>query len=148
MKSLTEEQKNEIIRLYKLKIKNKNIATMLNLKLHYVTNFIYKYYLAENPRVKNTCEHFKYSDEVINLYRLGFTYKKISEQTGLTKYQIVEILKLIPDRRKIPVTIKQYNEILENIKNGIKLWEISDNLNLNYGTVHYWARKIREKGLH
>lgn len=148
MKSLTEAQKNEIIRLYKLKIKNKNIAIMLNLKLYYVTNFIYKYYLAENPRVKNTCEHFKHSDEVINLYRLGFTYKKISEQTGLTKYQIVEILKLIPDRRKIPVTIKQYNEILENIKNGIKLWEISDNLNLNYGTVHYWARKIREKGLH
>lgn len=148
MKSLTEEQKNEIIRLYKLKIKNKNIATILNLKIHYVTNFIYKYYLVENPRVKNTCNHYQYSDEVINLYRLGYPYKKILDQTGLSKYQIVEILKLIPDRRKVPVTIKQYNEILENIKNGVKLYEISDNLNLNYTTVHYWARKIREKGLH
>lgn len=148
MKSLTEEQKNEIIRLYKLKIQNKNIATILNLKIHQVTNFIYKYYLVENPRVKNTCIHYKYSDEVISLYRLGYPYKKISEQTGLNKYQIVEILKLIPDRRKVPVTIKQYNEILENIKNGTKLCEISDNLNLNYTTVHYWARKIREKGLH
>lgn len=147
MKSLTEEQKNEIIRLYKLKIENKNIASILNLKIHYVTNFIYKYYLVENPRVKNTCVHYKYSDEVINLYRLGFPYKKISEQTGMNKYQIVEILKLIPDRRKIPVTIKKYNEILESIKKGTKLLEISDKLNLNYNTVYYWARKIREKGL-
>lgn len=148
MKTLTEAQRNEIIRLYKLKVENKNIAIILNLKTHQVNNFIYKYYLVENPRVKNTCNHFEYSDEVIKLYRLGYSYKKISEQTGLNKYQIVEIIKLIPDRRKVPVTIKQYNEILQNIKNGTKLYEISDNLNLNYSTIHYWARKIRERGLH
>ncbi len=52
MTSLTQEQKAEIVRLYKLKVLNKNIATIMGLSKHVVNNYIYKDYLKTNERAK------------------------------------------------------------------------------------------------
>jgi hypothetical protein len=40
MTSLNQEQKDEIVRLYKLKVMNKNIATILNISKYIVSNYI------------------------------------------------------------------------------------------------------------
>ncbi len=77
MTSLNQQQKDEIVRLYKLKVMNKNIATILNISRHIVNNYIYKDYLLTNERAKNTCAYMKDADQVIELYVKGLPYKEI-----------------------------------------------------------------------
>lgn len=144
MTSLTQDQKNEIVRLYKLKILNKNIATMMGLSKHVVNNYIYKDYLKTNERAKNTAAHLKLADEVIDMYKNGITYKAIGERTSLKKHQICEILKLTTYRRRPLITIKNLREVQRLWEEGSRIATISHKLDLNYGQVEYWVRKIRE----
>lgn len=144
MTSLTQDQKNEIVRLYKLKILNKNIATMMGLSKHVVNNYIYKDYLKTNERAKNTAAHLKLADEVIDMYKNGITYKAIAERTSLKKHQICEILKLTTYRRRPLITIKNLREVQRLWEEGSRIATISHKLDLNYGQVEYWVRKIRE----
>jgi DNA-binding CsgD family transcriptional regulator len=144
MTSLTQEQKTEIVRLYKLKVLNKNIATIMGLSKHVVNNYIYKDYLLTNERAKNTAEHLKFADQVIEMYKNELPYKTISERTGLKHYQICEILKLTTFRRRQGITIKNLREVQRMWEEGSRIASISYKLNLNYGQVEYWVRKIRE----
>jgi len=143
MTSLTQEQKDEIIRQYKLKIMNKNIATFLGVSKHVVNNFIYKEYLVENERCKYTGDHYKQADEVIKMYKMDYPYKQITEITGLTHHQICEIIKLTTHRRRVGITIKNLTEVERLYKEGLKLSTISYKLDLPYGQVQYWVKKIR-----
>ena len=144
MTSLTQEQKTEIIRLYKLKILNKNIATIMGLSKYVVNNYIYKDYLKTNERSKNTAEHLKLADEVIEMYKNELTYKAIGERTSLKKHQICEILKLTTHRRRPGITIKNLREVQRMWEEGSKISNISYKLDLSYGQVEYWVRKMRE----
>ena len=148
MKTLTEEQKQEIIRLYKLKIMNRNIAQILGINKHSVANFIYKFYLAENPKVKNTSDYLNRIEEVMELYRKEVPYKQISERTGVKHYQITEILKFYKDRRRDPLKIKTLNEIRERVEKGMRICTIAEELNLGYNKVQYWVTKLRKEGVH
>ena len=113
MTSLTQEQKLEIVRLYKLKILNKNISTIMGLPKHVVNNYIYKDYLKTNERAKNTAAHLKLADEVIDMYKNG-------------------------------ITIKNLREVQRMWEDGYRIANISYKLDLNYGQVEYWVRKMRE----
>ena len=93
MTSLTQEQKTEIERLYKLKILNKNISTIMGLSKHVVNNYIYKDYLKTNERAKNTAEHLKLADEVIDMYKNGITYKAIAERRSVRKLYVETLVK-------------------------------------------------------
>ena len=143
MTLLTQDQKTEIVRLYKLKIINKNIATIMGLSKYVVNNYIYKDYLKTNERSKNTAEHLKLADEVIDLYKNGLTYKSIAQSTGLKYHQICEILKLTTYRRRPGITIKNLKEVQRMWEEGSKIANISYKLDLNYGQVEYWVRKMR-----
>jgi cyanate lyase len=143
MTSLTQEQKTEIVRLYKLKVLNKNIATIMGLSKHVVNNYLYKDYLLTNERAKNTAEHLKLADQVIEMYKNELPYKTISQRTGLKHYQICEILKLTNFRRRQGITIKNLREVQRMWEEGSRIASISYKLNLNYGQVEYWVRKIR-----
>lgn len=143
MKSLTEEQKTEIVRLYKLKILNKNIATIMGLSKYVVNNYIYKYYLKTNERAKNTAAHLKLSDEVIEMYKNGLPYKTIAERTGLKYCHICEIIKHTNYRRRQLITIKNLVEVQRMYQEGNRISSISYKLDLNYGQVEYWVRKMR-----
>jgi transposase-like protein len=148
MKTLTDEQKQEIIRLYKLKIMNRNIAQILGLNKHSVANYIYKFYLVDNPRVKNTSDYLNRMDDVMKLYRKEVPYKKISEMTGVKHYQITEILKFYKERRRDPLKIKTLNEIRVKVDEGKRICEIAEELNLGYNKVQYWVVKLRKEGVH
>jgi DNA-binding CsgD family transcriptional regulator len=148
MKTLTDEQKQEIIRLYKLKIMNRNIAQILGLNKHSVANYIYKFYLVDNPRVKNTSDYLTRMDDVMKLYRKEVPYKKISEMTGVKHYQITEILKFYKERRRDPLKIKTLNEIRVKVAEGKRICEIAEELNLGYNKVQYWVVKLRKEGVH
>lgn len=151
MTSLTQEQKEEIIRLYKLKVLNKNIAKFIGVSNHVVNNYLYKEYLKKNERSKYTGEHLKQADEVIEMYKMDFPYKQISERTGLKNHQICSILELTTHRRRQAITIKNLKEIQLLWEKGMRIASISYKLNLPYGRVQYWVRKMREgvyTGLH
>jgi DNA-binding CsgD family transcriptional regulator len=143
MTSLTQEQKAEIERLYKLKVLNKNIAKFLGISPHIVNNYLYKDYLLTNQRAKYTCSHMEKSDEVLNLYKKGEPYKKISEITGLPYYHICDILKLTTLRRREGITIKNLREVQRMLSEGYRVSEISYKLDISYGKAEYWVKKIR-----
>jgi DNA-binding CsgD family transcriptional regulator len=143
MTSLTQEQKAEIERLYKLKVLNKNIAKFLGISPHIVNNYLYKEYLLTNQRAKYTCSHMEKSDEVLNLYKKGEPYKKISEITGLPYYHICDILKLTTLRRREGITIKNLREVQRMLSEGYRVSEISYKLDISYGKAEYWVKKIR-----
>ena len=143
MTSLTKEQKDEVIRLYKLKIKNKNIATILGISFNVVNNFLYKEYLKTNERAKNNGAHFKQADQVIEMYKNDYPYKQISERTGLAHHHICEIIKLTTFRRRQGITIKNLREVQRLWEEGYKIANISYKLDIPYGQVQYWVRKIR-----
>ena len=143
MTSLTQEQKTEIVRLYKLKILNKNISTIMGLSKHVVNNYIYKDYLKTNERAKNTASHLKLSDDVIEMYKNGLSYKTIAQRTGLKYFHICEIIKHTTYRRRQGITIKNLKEVQRMYLEGNRISTISYKLDLPYGQVEYWVRKIR-----
>jgi DNA-binding CsgD family transcriptional regulator len=148
MTSLTQEQKDEIVRLYKLKIMNKNIATILNISRHIVNNYIYKDYLLTNERAKNTCSYMKDADQVIELYVKGLPYKEIMYMTGVKYHHLCELIKLTPKRRIQPLSIKLVRKIESMIVQNIRTCDIAKELNLDYNKVSHWVRKARKEGVH
>lgn len=143
MTSLTQEQKDEIARLYRLKIENKNIAIFLGLSKYIVNNYIYKEYLKTNKRSKYTGDYYKQSDIVIEMYKMDYSYKKISERTGLTHNQICQVINLTTYRRRKSITVKNLKDIEILWSQGMKISNISHKLNLPYGKVQYWTRKMQ-----
>ena len=148
MTSLKQEQKDEIVRLYKLKVMNKNIATLLNVSKHLVNNFIYKEYLLTNERAKNTCAHLKSADQVLELYKKDLPYKKIMEMTGLKYHHLCEILKLTDHRRVSGLSIKIVRQIERMVEENMRTSEIAKELDLEYNRVSHWVRKARKEGVH
>lgn len=144
MTSLTQDQKDEIVRLYKLKILNKNIATILGISTHIVNNYLYKDYLKKNERSKYTGEHLKQADQVIEMYKMDYPYKQISERTGLTHHQICQVIQLTTHRRRQGITMKNLKEIQSLWEKGMRIASISYKLDIPYGRVQYWVRKMRE----
>jgi DNA-binding CsgD family transcriptional regulator len=148
MTSLTQEQKDEIVRLYKLKILNKNIATIMNVSKNLVNNYIYKEYLLTNERAKNTCNHFKSADQVLELYKKGVSYKEIMYKTGVKYYHICEILKLTKERRLQGLSIKIVRQIENMVAENRRTCDIAKELNLDYNRVSHWVRKAKKEGVH
>jgi DNA-binding CsgD family transcriptional regulator len=148
MKSLTQEQKDEIVRLYKLKVMNKNIATIMNISKNLVNNYIYKEYLLTNERAKNTCNHFKSADQVLELYKKGVSYKEIMYKTGVKYYHICEILKLTKERRLQGLSIKIVRQIENMVAENRRTCDIAKELNLDYNRVSHWVRKAKKEGVH
>ena len=148
MTSLNQEQKNEIIRLYKLKVMNKNIATILNISSHIVNNYIYKDYLLTNERAKNTCAYMKDADQVIELYLKGLPYKQIMYIAGVKYHHLCEITKLVPSRRIEPLSIKLVRKIESMVAQNIRTCDIAKEMNLDYNRVSHWVRKARKEGVH
>jgi DNA-binding CsgD family transcriptional regulator len=148
MTSLTQEQKDEIVRLYKLKVMNKNIATIMNISKNLVNNYIYKEYLLTNERAKNTCNHFKSADQVLELYKKGVSYKEIMYKTGVKYYHICEILKLTKDRRLQGLSIKIVRQIENMVAENRRTCDIAKELNLDYNRVSHWVRKAKKEGVH
>ena len=148
MTSLTQEQKEEIVRLYKLKVMNKNIATIMNISKNLVNNYIYKEYLLTNERAKNTCNHFKSADQVLELYKKGVSYKEIMYKTGVKYYHICEILKLTKERRLQGLSIKIVRQIENMVAENRRTCDIAKELNLDYNRVSHWVRKAKKEGVH
>lgn len=148
MTSLNQQQKDEIVRLYKLKVMNKNIATILNISKHLVNNYIYKEYLLTNERAKNTCAHLKSADQVLELYKKGFPYKKIMEMTGVKYHQLCEIIKLTEERRVKGLTINIVRKIERMVEEKMRTCDIAKELDLDYNRVSHWVRKARKEGVH
>jgi DNA-binding CsgD family transcriptional regulator len=148
MTSLTKEQKEEIARLYKLKVMNKNIATIINISKNLVNNYIYKEYLLTNERAKNTCNHFKSADQVLELYKKGVSYKEIMYKTGVKYYHICEILKLTKERRLQGLSIKIVRQIENMVAENRRTCDIAKELNLDYNRVSHWVRKAKKEGVH
>ena len=148
MTSLTQEQKDEIVRLYKLKVMNKNIATIMNISKNLVNNYIYKEYLLTNERAKNTCNHFKSADQVLELYKKGVSYKEIMYKTGVKYYHICEILKLTKERRLQGLSIKIVRQIENMVAENRRTCDIAKELNLDYNRVSHWVRKAKNEGVH
>jgi DNA-binding CsgD family transcriptional regulator len=148
MTSLTQEQKDEIARLYKLKVMNKNIATIMNISKNLVNNYIYKEYLLTNERAKNTCNHFKSADQVLELYKKGVSYKEIMHKTGVKYYHICEILKLTKERRLQGLSIKIVRLIENMVAENRRTCDIAKELNLDYNRVSHWVRKAKKEGVH
>lgn len=148
MTSLTQEQKDEIVRLYKLKVMNKNIATILNISRHIVNNYIYKDYLLTNERAKNTCAYMKDADKVIELYVKGLPYKEIMSMTGVKYHHLCELIKLTPKRRIDPLSIKLVRQIESMVEENWRTCDIAKEMNLEYNKVSHWVRKARKEGVH
>ena len=148
MTSLNQEQKHEIVRLYKLKVMNKNIATILNISRHVVNNYIYKDYLLTNEREKNTCAYMKDADKVIELYVKGLPYKEIMSMTGVKYHHLCEIIKLTPKRRIDPLSIKLVRQIESMVEENWRTCDIAKEMNLDYNRVSHWVRKARKEGVH
>lgn len=148
MTSLTQEQKDEIVRLYKLKVMNKNIATIMNISKHLVNNYIYKDYLLTNERAKNTCSHLKHADQVIELYKQGLPYKDIILITGVKYHHLCEILKLTDHRRVKGLSIKIVRQIERMVEEKWRTCDIAKELDLEYNRVSHWVRKAKREGVH
>ena len=148
MTSLNKEQKDEIVRLYKLKVMNKNIATILNISRHVVNNYIYKDYLLTNERAKNTCAYMKDADKVIELYVKGLPYKEIMSMTGVKYHHLCELIKLTPKRRIDPLSIKLVRQIESMVEENWRTCDIAKEMNLDYNRVSHWVRKARKEGVH
>jgi hypothetical protein len=148
MTSLTQDQKEEIARLYKLKILNKNIATIMNISKHLVNNYIYKDYLLTNERAKNTCSHMNHADEVIELYKKGLPYKDIMLMTGVKYHHLCEILKLTEHRRVKSLSIKLVRQIERMVEENWRTCDIAKELDLEYNRVSHWVRKAKKEGVH
>jgi DNA-binding CsgD family transcriptional regulator len=148
MTSLTQEQKDEIARLYKLKILNKNIATIMNISKHLVNNYIYKDYLLTNERAKNTCSHMNHADEVLELYKKGLPYKDIMLMTGVKYHHLCEILKLTDHRRVKSLSIKIVRQIERMVVENRRTCDIAKELDLEYNRVSHWVRKAKKEGVH
>jgi DNA-binding CsgD family transcriptional regulator len=148
MTSLTQEQKDEIARLYKLKIMNKNIATIMNISKHLVNNYIYKDYLLTNERAKNTCSHMNHADEVLELYKKGLPYKSIMLMTGVKYHHLCEILKLTEHRRVKSLSIKIVRQIERMVVEKRRTCDIAKELDLEYNRVSHWVRKAKKEGVH
>jgi DNA-binding CsgD family transcriptional regulator len=148
MTSLTQDQKDEIARLYKLKILNKNIATIMNISKHLVNNYIYKDYLLTNERAKNTCSHMNHADEVIKLYKKGLPYKDIMLMTGVKYHHLCEILKLTEHRRVKSLSIKIVRQIERMVVENRRTCDIAKELDLEYNRVSHWVRKAKKEGVH
>jgi DNA-binding CsgD family transcriptional regulator len=148
MTSLTQDQKDEIARLYKLKILNKNIATIMNISKHLVNNYIYKDYLLTNERAKNTCSHMNHADEVIELYKKGLPYKDIMLMTGVKYHHLCEILKLTEHRRVKSLSIKIVRQIERMVVENRRTCDIAKELDLEYNRVSHWVRKAKKEGVH
>jgi hypothetical protein len=148
MTSLTQEQKDEIARLYRLKLMNKNIAIILKISKHLVNNYIYKEYLLTNERSKYTCSHLDQSDQVIELYKKGLTYKEIMNMTGVKYHNVCEILKLTNYRRTETISIKTVRQIERMVEQNIRTCDIAKELNLDYNKVSHWVRKSKKQGVH
>jgi DNA-binding CsgD family transcriptional regulator len=148
MTSLTQEQKEEIARLYKLKILNKNIATIMNISKHLVNNYIYKDYLLTNERAKNTCSHMNHADEVLELYKKGLPYKDIMLMTGVKYHHLCEILKLTDHRRVKSLSIKIVRQIERMVVENRRTCDIAKELDLEYNRVSHWVRKAKKEGVH
>jgi transposase len=148
MTSLTQEQKDEIARLYKLKVLNKNIATIMNISRHLVNNYIYKDYLLTNERAKNTCSHMNHADEVIELYKKGLPYKDIMLMTGVKYHHLCEILKLTDHRRVKSLSIKIVRQIERMVVENRRTCDIAKELDLEYNRVSHWVRKAKKEGVH
>jgi transposase len=148
MTSLTQDQKDEIARLYKLKILNKNIATIMNISKHLVNNYIYKDYLLTNERAKNTCSHMNHADEVLELYKKGLPYKDIMLMTGVKYHHLCEILKLTDHRRVKSLSIKLVRQIERMVVENWRTCDIAKELDLEYNRVSHWVRKAKKEGVH
>jgi transposase len=148
MTSLTQEQKDEIVRLYKLKVLNKNIATIMNISKHLVNNYIYKDYLLTNERAKNTCSHMNHADEVLELYKKGLPYKDIMLMTGVKYHHLCEILKLTEHRRVKSLSIKLVRQIERMVLENRRTCDIAKELDLEYNRVSHWVRKAKKEGVH
>ena len=148
MTSLNHQQKDEIVRLYKLKVMNKNIATILNISRHIVNNYIYKDYLLTNDRAKNTCAYIKDADRVLDLYHKGLPYKEIMNITGVKYHHLCELLKLTPKRRIEPLSIKLVRKIESMVEQNIRTCDIAKEMNLDYNKVSHWVRKAKKEGVH
>jgi DNA-binding CsgD family transcriptional regulator len=148
MTSLNQEQKNEIVRLYKLKVMNKNIATILNISKHMVNNYIYKDYLLTNERAKNTCSYMKDADQVIELYVKGLPYKEIMSMSGVKYHHLCEIIKLTDYRRVHGLSIKIVRQIENMVAENRRTCDIAKELNLDYNRVSHWVRKAKKEGVH
>ena len=148
MTSLNQEQKDEIVRLYKLKVMNKNIATILNISRHIVNNYIYKDYSLTNQRAKNTCAYMKDADKVIELYVKGLPYKEIMNITGVKYHHLCEIIKLTAKRRIDPLSIKLVRQIESMVEENWRTCDIAKEMNLDYNRVSHWVRKARKEGVH
>jgi len=148
MTSLNQEQKDEIVRLYKLKVMNKNIATILNISKYIVSNYIYKDYLLTNERVKNTCAYLQDADRVIELYQKGLPYKEIMFITGVKYHHLCELIKLTSQRRIKPLTINIVRKIERMVEEKWRTCDIAKELDLDYNKVSHWVRKARKDGVH
>jgi DNA invertase Pin-like site-specific DNA recombinase len=148
MTSLTQEQKDEIVRLYKLKVMNKNIATIMNISKNLVNNYIYKEYLLTNERAKNTCSHLKSADQVLELYKKGLPYKEIMYSTGVKYHHLCDILKLTDERRVKSLSIKIVRQIERMVAEKWRTCDIAKELNLDYNRVSHWVRKAKKEGVH
>jgi predicted transcriptional regulator len=148
MTSLNQKQKDEIVRLYKLKVMNKNIATILNISRHIVNNYIYKDYLLTNERAKNTCAYMKDADKVIELYVKGIPYKQIMYIAGVKYHHLCEIIKITPSRRIEPLSIKLVRKIERMVEENWRTCDIAKELDLEYNKVSHWVRKARKEGVH
>jgi transposase len=148
MTSLTQQQKEEIARLYKLKVLNKNIATIMNISKHLVNNYIYKDYLLTNERSKNTCSHMNHADEVLELYKKGLPYKDIMLMTGVKYHHLCEILKLTEHRRVKSLSIKIVRQIERMVVEKWRTCDIAKELDLEYNRVSHWVRKAKKEGVH
>jgi transposase-like protein len=148
MKTLTEEQKQEIVRLYKLKILNKNIAQILGINKHSVANYIYKFYLVGVKERKYNCEHLLQSEKVLEMYHKGIPYKEIEAETGIKRHNMTEILFQTKHRRRKPLSIKVVSQIEEMVKQNKKIYQIVSALDLDYNKTQYWVTKFRKQSVH
>jgi transposase-like protein len=148
MKTLTDEQKQEIVRLYKLKIMNRNIAQILGLNKHSVANYLYKFYLVDQKERKYNCEHLLQSEKVLEMYHKGVPYKEIEAETGIKRHNMTEILGQTKHRRRQPLSIKIVKQIEEMVREKKKIYQIVAALDIDYNKAQYWATKFRKQGVH
>ncbi len=77
------------------------------------------------------------------MYKMDYPYKQISERTGLRHHQICSVIQLTTHRRRQGITIKNLKEIQRLHEQGMRIANISYKLDLSYGQVQYWVRKMR-----
>jgi YesN/AraC family two-component response regulator len=90
----------------------------------------------------------KDADQVIDLYIKGLTYKEIMYLTGVKYHHLCEIIKLTPNRRIKPLSIKLVRQIESMVAQNIRICDIAKEMNLDYNKVSHWVRKARKEGVH